>query len=186
MMWVNRVGSVYIRMCIPGCGQVKHIEQKVVKRLRSGHRCHRAGRRDRVNVIFRLPTGGGQVRVRQGGARLPRIVGDALARTADDPEIARVLFDVLEPKFAAQPGRCVHACSRRFHGAVEPPGTLRRPYQAPVSGTITRGELPCSVERIVAIAAASRPTSAVSNILHVREPGCGVLPAHGRKRRSTR
>jgi regulator of protease activity HflC (stomatin/prohibitin superfamily) len=95
--WGYRVGSVYIRKVhFRDAGMIAQIEQKVVNRLRQVTAAIEQDGWNRVNVIRSASEREAAIEFAKAAALRPRIVGEALARIADDPEISHALFEVLE------------------------------------------------------------------------------------------
>jgi regulator of protease activity HflC (stomatin/prohibitin superfamily) len=95
--WGYRVGSVYVRKVhFRDAGMIHQIEQKVVNRLRQVTAAIEQDGANRVNVIRSASERQAAVEFAKAAALRPRIVGEALARIADDPEISQALFEVLE------------------------------------------------------------------------------------------
>jgi regulator of protease activity HflC (stomatin/prohibitin superfamily) len=95
--WGYKVGSVYVRKVhFRDAGMIHQIEQKVVNRLRQVTAAIEQDGANRVNVIRSASERQAAVEFAKAGALRPRIVGEALARIADDPEISQALFEVLE------------------------------------------------------------------------------------------
>jgi regulator of protease activity HflC (stomatin/prohibitin superfamily) len=95
--WGYKVGSVYVRKVhFRDVGMIRQIEQKVVNRLRQVTAAIEQDGTNRVNVIRSAAEREAAVEFAKASAMRPRIVGEALARIADDPELARSLFEVLE------------------------------------------------------------------------------------------
>jgi len=95
--WGYEVGSVYVRKVhFRDAGMIAQIEQKVVNRLRQVTAAIEQDGANRVNVIRSASERQAAVEFAKAAALRPRIVGEALARIADDPEISQALFEVLE------------------------------------------------------------------------------------------
>jgi regulator of protease activity HflC (stomatin/prohibitin superfamily) len=95
--WGYKVGSVYVRKVhFRDTGMIHQIEQKVVNRLRQVTAAIEQDGANRVNVIRSASERQAAVEFAKAAALRPRIVGEALARIADDPEISQALFEVLE------------------------------------------------------------------------------------------
>jgi regulator of protease activity HflC (stomatin/prohibitin superfamily) len=95
--WGYLVGSVYVRKVHFRDSEMIHqIEQKVVNRLRQVTAAIEQDGANRVNVIRSAAERQAAVEFAKAAAMRPQIVGTALARIADDPEISRLLFEVLE------------------------------------------------------------------------------------------
>jgi hypothetical protein len=95
--WGYSVGSVYVRKVhFRDAGMIRQIEQKVVNRLRQVTAAIEQDGANRVNVIRSASQREAAIEFAKAAALRPRIVGEALARIADDPEISHALFEVLE------------------------------------------------------------------------------------------
>jgi regulator of protease activity HflC (stomatin/prohibitin superfamily) len=95
--WGYKVGSVYVRKVhFRDAGMIHQIEQKVVNRLRQVTAAIEQDGANRVNVIRSASERQAAVEFAKAAALRPRIVGEALARIADDAEISQALFEVLE------------------------------------------------------------------------------------------
>jgi hypothetical protein len=95
--WGYEVGSVYIRKVhFRDPGMIRQIEQKVVNRLRQVTAAIEQDGANRVNVIRSASEREAAIEFAKAAAIRPQIVGAALARIADDPEISRALFEILE------------------------------------------------------------------------------------------
>ncbi len=95
--WGYRLGSVYIRKVhFRDPGMVRQIEQKVVNRLRQVTAAIQQDGNNRVNVIHSAAEREAAIEFARAAAMRPHIVGDAIARIAQDPEICSALFDLLE------------------------------------------------------------------------------------------
>src|SRR5438552_18145360 len=91
--WGYRVGSVYVRKVhFRDTGMIRQIEQKVVNRLRQVTAAIEQDGANRVNVIRSASQREAAIEFAKAAALRPRIVGETLARIADDPEISRALF----------------------------------------------------------------------------------------------
>jgi regulator of protease activity HflC (stomatin/prohibitin superfamily) len=95
--WGYRVGSVYVRKVhFRDAGMIRQIEQKVVNRLRQVTAAIEQDGANRVNVIRSASEREAAIEFARATAVRAGIVGEALARIADDPEISHALFEVLE------------------------------------------------------------------------------------------
>jgi len=95
--WGYRIGSVYIRKVhFRDPGMVRQIEQKVVNRLRQVTAAIQQDGNNRVNVIHSAAEREAAIEFARAAATRPRIVGEAIATIARDPEISGALFDLLE------------------------------------------------------------------------------------------
>jgi ABC-type methionine transport system ATPase subunit len=75
---------------------VRQIEQKVVNRLRQVTAAIQQDGNNRVNVIHSAAEREAAIEFARAAATRPRIVGEAIATIARDPEICASLFDLLE------------------------------------------------------------------------------------------
>jgi regulator of protease activity HflC (stomatin/prohibitin superfamily) len=95
--WGYLLGSVYIRKVhFRDPGMVRQIEQKVVNRLRQVTAAIQQDGNNRVNVIHSAAEREAAIEFARAAATRPRIVGEAIATIARDPEICGALFDLLE------------------------------------------------------------------------------------------
>jgi regulator of protease activity HflC (stomatin/prohibitin superfamily) len=95
--WGYQVGSVYVRKVhFRDTGMIRQIEQKVVNRLRQVTAAIEQDGANRVNVIRSASEREAAIEFAKAATMRPRIVGEALASIAGDPEIAHTLFEVLE------------------------------------------------------------------------------------------
>jgi Asp-tRNA(Asn)/Glu-tRNA(Gln) amidotransferase A subunit family amidase len=91
------VGSIYIRKVhFRDLGMISQIEQKVVNRLRQVTAAIQQDGANRVNVIRSTAERQAAVEFAKAAATRPRIVGKALGQIAENPLIAKALFEVLE------------------------------------------------------------------------------------------
>jgi len=95
--WGYQVGSIYIRKVhFRDRGMISQIEQKVVNRLRQVTAAIQQEGSNRVNVIRSTAERQAAVAFAKAAATRPQIVGRTLGQIAEDPMIAKALFDVLE------------------------------------------------------------------------------------------
>lgn len=95
--WGYKLGSVYIRKVhFRDEGMIRQIEEKVVNRLRQVTSAIRQDGANQVNVITGTADRQAAAEFARAAAIRPAIVGDALRRIGEDPEVATALFDVLE------------------------------------------------------------------------------------------
>ncbi len=95
--WGYEVGSVYIRKVHFRDGDMIHqIEEKVVNRLRQVTSAIRQDGANRVSIITSSADRRAAVEFAKAQAMRPQIVGQALHEITQDPEIAQVLFEILE------------------------------------------------------------------------------------------
>lgn len=95
--WGYQVGSIYIRKVhFRDRGMISQIEQKVVNRLRQVTAAIQQDGANRVNVIRSTAERQAAVEFAKAAATRPQIVGRTLAQIAENPMIAKALFEVLE------------------------------------------------------------------------------------------
>jgi regulator of protease activity HflC (stomatin/prohibitin superfamily) len=95
--WGYRLGSVYIRKVhFRDVGMIKGIEAKVVNRLRQVTSAIRQDGANQVSIITSTAERQAAVEFAKAAAMRPQIVGDALQRISQDPDIARAMFQILE------------------------------------------------------------------------------------------
>lgn len=95
--WGYKLGSVYIRKVhFRDVGMIGQIEEKVVNRLRQVTSAIRQDGANRVSIITNSAQRQAAVEFAKANAMRPRIVGAALQKIGEDPEVAKAMFDVLE------------------------------------------------------------------------------------------
>ncbi len=95
--WGYKLGSVYIRKVhFRDVGMIRQIEEKVVNRLRQVTSAIRQDGANRVSVITSSAERKAAVEFARANAMRPKIVGEALNKINEDPDVARVLFELLE------------------------------------------------------------------------------------------
>lgn len=95
--WGYRLGSVYIRKVhFRDAGMIRQIESKVVNRLRQVTAAIKQDGANRVSIIASTAERQAAVEFARAAAVRPQIVGAALQKVSQDPEVAAALFDVLE------------------------------------------------------------------------------------------
>jgi regulator of protease activity HflC (stomatin/prohibitin superfamily) len=95
--WGYQLGSVYIRKVhFRDVGMIRQIEEKVVNRLRQVTSAIRQAGANQVSVITSSAEREAAVEFAKAAAVRPMELGRALQEIAREPEVARVLFDVLE------------------------------------------------------------------------------------------
>ena len=129
---------------------IRQIEEKVVNRLRQVTSAIRQDGANQVSIITNTAERTAAVEFAKAAAMRPQIVGAALNRISEDPEIEAALFEVLEnqkllegeaPHHARAHGqRAAHAVAGRGNeGATRSPKT---------AGWIAEGSAPSSVYRL--------------------------------------
>jgi regulator of protease activity HflC (stomatin/prohibitin superfamily) len=95
--WGYKVGSVYIRKVhFRDHGMIRQIEEKVVNRLRQVTSAIRQDGANQVSIIRSTADREAAIEFAKAAALRPRIVGEALHHISADPEVAAVLFEILE------------------------------------------------------------------------------------------
>jgi regulator of protease activity HflC (stomatin/prohibitin superfamily) len=95
--WGYNLGSVYIRKVhFRDTGMIKQIEEKVVNRLRQVTSAIKQDGTNQVNIIASTAEQQAAVEFARAAAMRPQIVGMALKKISQDPDISRALFKVLE------------------------------------------------------------------------------------------
>jgi regulator of protease activity HflC (stomatin/prohibitin superfamily) len=95
--WGYRLGSVYIRKVhFRDADMIRQIEEKVVNRLRQVTSAIRQDGANQVSIITNTAERTAAVEFAKAAAMRPQIVGGALNRISEDPEIEAALFEVLE------------------------------------------------------------------------------------------
>src|SRR5437764_1265656 len=95
--WGYQLGSIYIRKVhFRDIGMIKGIEAKVVNRLRQVTSAIKQDGANQVSIITSTAERQAAIEFAKAAAMRPRIVGDALQRIAQDADIARAMFEILE------------------------------------------------------------------------------------------
>jgi regulator of protease activity HflC (stomatin/prohibitin superfamily) len=95
--WGYSLGSVYIRKVhFRDTGMIKQIEEKVVNRLRQVTSAIKQDGTNQVNIIASTAEQQAAIEFAKAAAMRPQIVGAALKKISQDPEISRALFETLE------------------------------------------------------------------------------------------
>jgi regulator of protease activity HflC (stomatin/prohibitin superfamily) len=95
--WGYKLGSIYIRKVhFRDAGMIKQIESKVVNRLRQVTSAIKQDGANQVSIITSTAERQAAVEFAKAAAIRPAVVGEALQRIAEDPEVAAALFQVLE------------------------------------------------------------------------------------------
>ena len=135
--WGYQLGSVYIRKVhFRDVAMIRQIEEKVVNRLRQVTAAITQDGANQVNLIRSGADREAAVEFARAAAIRPQVVGEALRRISQDPEVAKALFEVLETEGVLQgqaAGTLIPSDSRQdlmvqLAAAAPPP-------PAPVSGT---------------------------------------------------
>ncbi|MDB5036628.1 MAG: band 7 protein [Bacteriovoracaceae bacterium] len=95
--WGYKLGSVYVRKVhFRDLGMIKQIESKVVNRLRQVTSAIKQDGVNQVSIIASTAERQAAVEFAKAGAIRPSIVGNALDKISQDPEVATAMFDILE------------------------------------------------------------------------------------------
>jgi hypothetical protein len=95
--WGYKLGSVYIRKVhFRDVGMIRQIEEKVVNRLRQVTSAIRQDGANQVGLITSNAERQAAVEFAKAGAIWPQIVGDAMDKISDDPEVLNAMFESLE------------------------------------------------------------------------------------------
>ncbi|MDC0713855.1 SPFH domain-containing protein [Stigmatella sp. ncwal1] len=92
-----RLGSVYIRKVhFRDQGMIRQIEEKVVNRLRQVTSAIRQDGANQVSILTSSADRQAAIEFAKAAALRPRIVGAALQRISQDPDVASAMFEILE------------------------------------------------------------------------------------------
>ncbi len=95
--WGYKLGSVYIRKVhFRDANMIHQIEEKVVNRLRQVTSAIRQDGENRVDIITSSAKRKAAVEFAKANAMRPKIVGEALHQISQEPEVSRVMFELLE------------------------------------------------------------------------------------------
>lgn len=95
--WGYSLGSTYVRKVhFRDAEMMKQIEEKVVNRLRQVTAAIKQDGTNQVNIITSTAEQRAAVEFAKAAAMRPQIVGAALQKISEDPDISRALFSVLE------------------------------------------------------------------------------------------
>lgn len=95
--WGYKLGSVYIRKVhFRDAGMIRQIEEKVVNRLRQVTSAIKQDGANQVSIITSTAERQAAIEFAKAAAMRPQIVGAALQKISEDPEIAEVMFQTLE------------------------------------------------------------------------------------------
>ena len=95
--WGYKLGSVYIRKVhFRDAGMIHQIEEKVVNRLRQVTSAIKQDGSNQVSIITSTAERQAAIEFAKAGAMRPQIVGVALQKISQDPEISKAMFEILE------------------------------------------------------------------------------------------
>ena len=101
--WGYRLGSVYVRKVhFRDVGMIRQIEAKVVNRLRQVTSAIVQDGTNQVNIIASTAERQAAFEFARAEAIRPQILGEAMKRITDDPEVGKALFDILEVQNIAE------------------------------------------------------------------------------------
>ena len=106
--WGYKLGSVYVRKVhFRDRGMIQQIEEKVVNRLRQVTSAIRQDGANRVSIITNSAERRAAVEFARANAMRPRIVGAALQKIGQEPEVAEAMFQILETERLLESGASV-------------------------------------------------------------------------------
>jgi len=145
--WGYQLGSVYIRKVhLRDVEMIRQIEAKVVNRLRQVTSAIKQDGANQVNIIASTAERQAAVAFAQAEAMNPSIVGTALNRISEDPEVSEALFEILKIQRLGESGAQLTLLPPRAEmltqllaseGGTPPPArtnTLNRLLAAPPNG----------------------------------------------------
>ena len=95
--WGYRLGSVYIRKVhFRDRAMIQQIEEKVVNRLRQVTSAIRQDGTNRVSIITNSAERRAAVEFARAQGMRPQIVGAALQKIGEDPDVEKAMFEILE------------------------------------------------------------------------------------------
>ncbi|MGO9601398.1 MAG: SPFH domain-containing protein [Isosphaeraceae bacterium] len=95
--WGYKLGSVYIRKVhFRDAGMMQQIEGKVVNRLRQVTSAIKQDGANQVSIITSTAERQAAIEFAKAAALRPQIVGAALEKISQDPEISETMFEILE------------------------------------------------------------------------------------------
>ncbi|HEX4645876.1 MAG TPA: SPFH domain-containing protein [Verrucomicrobiae bacterium] len=95
--WGYKLGSVYIRKVhFRDVGMIKQIEEKVVNRLRQVTSAIKQDGANQVSIITSTAERQAAIEFARAAAMRPQIVGMALQKLSQDPDVEAAMFDILE------------------------------------------------------------------------------------------
>jgi regulator of protease activity HflC (stomatin/prohibitin superfamily) len=101
--WGYQLGSIYIRKVhFRDEGMIRQIEAKVVNRLRQVTSAIKQDGANQVSIITSTAERQAAIEFAKAEAMRPRIVGEALNKIAQDPDVANALFEILENQKIAE------------------------------------------------------------------------------------
>jgi regulator of protease activity HflC (stomatin/prohibitin superfamily) len=103
--WGYKLGSVYVRKVhFRDANMIRQIEEKVVNRLRQVTSAIRQDGANQVSIITSTAERQSAVEFARAAALRPQIVGSALKKIGDDPEVLEATFELLETQRLLESG----------------------------------------------------------------------------------
>lgn len=103
--WGYKLGSVYVRKVhFRDAGMIRQIEEKVVNRLRQVTSAIRQDGANQVSIITSTAERQSAVEFARAAALRPQIVGSALRKIGEDPEVLQATFELLETQRLLESG----------------------------------------------------------------------------------
>lgn len=103
--WGYQLGSVYIRKVhFRDLAMIRQIEEKVVNRLRQVTSAIRQDGANQVNIIKSSADRQAAAEFARAGAQRPLIVGKALQKISEDPEVMEAMYELLETQKLLESG----------------------------------------------------------------------------------
>lgn len=103
--WGYKLGSVYVRKVhFRDANMIRQIEEKVVNRLRQVTSAIRQDGANQVSIITSTAERQSAVEFARAAALRPQIVGSALKKIGEDPEVLEATFELLETQRLLESG----------------------------------------------------------------------------------
>ncbi|MGQ0505186.1 MAG: SPFH domain-containing protein [Myxococcaceae bacterium] len=136
--WGYRLGSVYVRKVhFRDGGMIRQIEEKVVNRLRQVTSAIRQDGANQVSIITSTAERQAAIEFAKAAAVRPLIVGAALQKIAEDPDVSQAMFEALELQRLAEGGAQLTLVPA---GDQQPQLMINTPAPALPARTSGRGE----------------------------------------------
>jgi regulator of protease activity HflC (stomatin/prohibitin superfamily) len=132
--WGYKLGSVYIRKVhFRDAEMIRQIESKVVNRLRQVTSAIKQDGANQVSIISASAERAAAAEFAKAAATRPRVVGEALQRICQDPEVAEAMFSILQTNQLIEGEAAITLLpqGRDFLGDLLAGGTRRRPPPEP-------------------------------------------------------
>jgi len=113
--WGYQLGSIYIRKVhFRDAAMIKGIEEKVVNRLRQVTSAINQDGANQVSIITSTAERQAAIEFAKAAAMRPQIVGAALEKISQDPEIAKAMFEILETEKLSKGSPISSCCQKTF------------------------------------------------------------------------